>query len=80
MNLTPGTPLHTLAAEGSPALWLLVIGVPVVLLLLGAFWYGSKRAERHRANLPQEPQPGADSWQTPDESTGRDEHGGPGSR
>lgn len=49
-------------------LWILVIGLLVALVLLIAFWYGSRRSTRHRANLPSEPQRRADSWQSPDES------------
>jgi hypothetical protein len=60
-------------------LWILVIGLLVALVLLIAFWYGSRRSSRHQANLPRDPQAGADSWQSPDESIhphkGDDDHG-----
>lgn len=46
-------------------------GVVVVVLLVGAFWYGSRRSARRRAPArPVEQNPVArgreDSWQTPD--------------
>ncbi|WP_433543917.1 DUF6479 family protein (plasmid) [Streptomyces sp. CA-294286] len=70
-----GSDLAPLAAEGSPDLWMLVVGILIAALLLGAFWYGSRRASRHRANLPRRPQPGSDSWQSADESTHPDPNG-----
>lgn len=50
-------------------------GVVVVVLLLGAFWYGSRRSARRRAPArPAEQNPVAqqreDSWQTPDGDAG----------
>ncbi|GHE64785.1 hypothetical protein CP980_32430 [Streptomyces vinaceus] len=67
-------PTETLAAEGQGALFLIFAGVVVVVLLIGAFWYGSRRSARRRAPArPAEQNPVArgreDSWQTPDGST-----------
>jgi hypothetical protein len=77
-----GADLTPLAAEGSTELWLLVVGILVAGVLLIAFWYGSRRASRHRSNLPRNPQPGADSWQSAEESTHpeHDGHEGDGPR
>ncbi|MET9465465.1 MULTISPECIES: DUF6479 family protein [unclassified Streptomyces] len=62
-----------LAAEGSSSLFLLLAGVVLVVLLIGAFAYGARR--RTRGTDPgtnptgQNPQARAhqDSWQTPDD-------------
>ncbi|MGW2584278.1 DUF6479 family protein [Streptomyces virginiae] len=64
-------PTEILAAEGQGALFLMFAGVVVVVLLVGAFWYGSRRSARRRAPArPVEQNPVAlgreDSWQTPD--------------
>ncbi|MGW7611635.1 DUF6479 family protein [Streptomyces sp. NPDC054766] len=66
---------QVLAADGSSSLFLIVAGVVVAALLIGAFWYGSRRAA-HRKNpgaRPAAPNPQTaprqDSWQTPDEDT-----------
>ncbi|MFJ5709440.1 DUF6479 family protein [Streptomyces sp. NPDC093105] len=71
-----------LASAGSNALgFALAIGVLVVALLLGAFWWGSRRVARRRRHLgdPTRTQPRAprdDSWSTPDERRdGDDGHG-----
>ncbi|MFJ4831811.1 DUF6479 family protein [Streptomyces sp. NPDC088747] len=62
-----------LAADGSASLFLLVAGVVVAALLIGAFWYGSRRAAQRKTPRPrpadQNPQAAArkDSWQTPDD-------------
>ncbi|MEV6550537.1 DUF6479 family protein [Streptomyces sp. NPDC051597] len=56
---------QTLAASTSSSWLFVIVGVLVVAVLIGAFWYGSRRASRRPAP-PQEPQPRADSWQTPD--------------
>lgn len=50
-------------------------GLVVVALLIGAFWYGSRRSARGRAPArPTEQNPVAqrreDSWQTPDDDAG----------
>ncbi|MFE3581125.1 DUF6479 family protein [Streptomyces vinaceus] len=68
-------PTEILAAEGQGAFFLIFAGVIVVVLLIGAFWYGSRRSARRRAPArPAEQNPVArgreDSWQTPDGSTG----------
>lgn len=70
-------PLYTaapaLASAGSNALgFALVIGLIVVAVLLGAFWWGSRRVARRRRSVGDTTaaQPGAprdDSWSTPDE-------------
>ncbi|KJY32217.1 hypothetical protein VR46_34615 [Streptomyces sp. NRRL S-444] len=67
-------PTEILAAEGQGALFLIFVGVAVVVLLIGAFWYGSRRSARRRASArPVEPNPVArrreDSWQTPEDTT-----------
>lgn len=64
------TAIETLAAEGQASLLLMPVGVVLVLLLIGAFWYGSRR--RRRAPVrPAEQNPAVqrreDSWQTPQE-------------
>lgn len=64
------TAIETLAAEGQASLFLIVAGVVLVGLLIGAFWYGSRR-RRREATPPAEQNPVAqrrqDSWQTPEE-------------
>ncbi|MFI5669800.1 DUF6479 family protein [Streptomyces sp. NPDC051704] len=67
-------PNEILAAEGHGALFLIFAGVVVVVLLIGALWYGSRRSARRRAPArPAEQNPAArgreDSWQTPDAGT-----------
>ncbi|MFB7172395.1 DUF6479 family protein [Streptomyces sp. NPDC056254] len=64
---------ETLAAEGQGALFLIFAGVAVAVLLIAAFWYGSRRAARRRAPAgPADQNPVArgreDSWQTPEDS------------
>ncbi|MFJ9338772.1 DUF6479 family protein [Streptomyces sp. NPDC101733] len=64
-----------LAAETRGPLLLVIAGVVVVLLLIGAFWYGSRRSARRTAPArPADQNPVAqerrDSWQTPDEEAG----------
>ncbi|MBT2442957.1 hypothetical protein J7E93_23180 [Streptomyces sp. ISL-36] len=67
-----------LAAAGSNALLFAVaIGVVIVGVLIGAFWWGSRRVARRRRPVgdptrtqtpPQPPaEPGRDSWSTPDD-------------
>ncbi|MFJ5546478.1 DUF6479 family protein [Streptomyces sp. NPDC093225] len=64
-----------LAASGSPSLWMIAAGVVVVAVLLGAFWYGSRRVRAGKdpgarpGNHTPPAQAREDSWQTPDEST-----------
>ncbi len=67
-------PTEILAAEGQGALFLMFAGVVVVVVLIGAFWYGSRRSARRRAPAQSaEQNPVArqreDSWQTPDDNT-----------
>ncbi|MFE2547533.1 DUF6479 family protein [Streptomyces sp. NPDC059355] len=71
-------PTEILAAEGQGAFFLVFAGVVVVVLLIGAFWYGSRRSARRRLPArPAEQNPVArgreDSWQTPDASPGGQE-------
>ncbi|WP_030758911.1 MULTISPECIES: DUF6479 family protein [unclassified Streptomyces] len=60
-----------LAASGSTSLFLTAAGVLVAALLIGAFWYGSRRTARRRdpGARPAEQSPQAqarsDSWRTP---------------
>ncbi|MEV6578602.1 DUF6479 family protein [Streptomyces sp. NPDC051582] len=66
-------PTENLAAEGQGAFFLIFAGVVVVVLLIGAFWYGSRRSARRRAPArPAEQNPVArgreDSWQDGDTS------------
>ncbi|MGW1963557.1 DUF6479 family protein [Streptomyces sp. NPDC001935] len=64
-----------LAVDGSPSLFLIIAGLAVVLLLLGAFWYGSRRSTRGKTpgalRSDQNPQAAArrNSWQTSAEET-----------
>ncbi|MCX5409775.1 DUF6479 family protein [Streptomyces sp. NBC_00335] len=64
-----------LAAEASSSLFLIIAGVMVVVLLIGAFWYGSRRAARRTDPVarPADQNPQAatrqDSWQTPEEGS-----------
>ncbi|MFG2754585.1 DUF6479 family protein [Streptomyces xanthophaeus] len=66
------TALETFAAEGQASLFLILAGVVLVALLIGAFWYGSRRRRREAPPTGQNPaaQRREDSWQTPDERTG----------
>ncbi|MER0449784.1 DUF6479 family protein [Streptomyces sp. Edi4] len=51
-------------ASGSTS-WLFTgVGVVIVAVLLGTFWFGSRRAAR-KPTPPQEPQPRSESWDTP---------------
>ncbi|MFD8804320.1 DUF6479 family protein [Streptomyces sp. NPDC059597] len=64
-----------IALSGGGSLWFLVVGIIVAVVLLGAFWLGSRRARERRASTPA---PGAQSrrggiesregvgWSTPD--------------
>ncbi|MFC9585609.1 DUF6479 family protein [Streptomyces yangpuensis] len=68
-------PTEVLAAEARGALFLILAGVVVVVLLIGAFWYGSRRSARRRAparSADQNPvaRGREDSWQTPDGGVG----------
>ncbi|WP_234431836.1 DUF6479 family protein [Streptomyces sp. NRRL S-241] len=75
-----------MAAEAQPSLFLIVAGVVLVVLLIGAFGYGSRRRRRAGAAPPrpteQNPlmQRPEDSWQTPQEhAREEDKHRYPGS-
>jgi len=57
-------------AMAAGAAWATAIGVVVIAVLIGAFWWGSRRAA-HRPVPPQEPQPRSESWHEPEESTMR---------
>ncbi|MFI6417231.1 DUF6479 family protein [Streptomyces sp. NPDC050842] len=64
-----------LAAEARAELFLILAGVFVVVLLIGAVWYGSKRVARRRAAAqPSEQNPAAQrragSWETPQNDQG----------
>ncbi|MFE6834000.1 DUF6479 family protein [Streptomyces sp. NPDC057705] len=66
---------ETFAADGQPALFLIFAGVAVVVLLISAFWYGSRRSARRRNSARaagQNPvaQQRAQSWETPEEESG----------
>ncbi|MEU9233932.1 DUF6479 family protein [Streptomyces subrutilus] len=65
------TAFETLAAEGQAPLFLIFAGVVLVALLIGAFWYGSRRRRREAEASPAEQNPVAqrreDSWQTPEQ-------------
>ncbi|MET8291310.1 DUF6479 family protein [Streptomyces sp. NPDC005132] len=67
-------PSHFLAADGSSSLFLIAAGVVLVILLVSAFWYGSRRSSRGkdsgRRAVAQNPPATArrDSWKTPDEA------------
>ncbi|WP_435975589.1 DUF6479 family protein [Streptomyces sp. Qhu_M48] len=63
--------LENLAAEGQASLFLILAGVAVAALLLGAFWYGTRRTARRRAPVrpgqqPPAAQRRAQSWETPE--------------
>ncbi|MER5407459.1 DUF6479 family protein [Streptomyces sp. NPDC002769] len=68
---------YVLAADGSSSLPLIVAGLVLAALLIGAFWYGSRRTARRQdpgaGPAEQNPQAAArkDSWQTPDDDTDR---------
>ncbi|MFJ4862240.1 MULTISPECIES: DUF6479 family protein [unclassified Streptomyces] len=68
------TAFEVLAAEGQASLFLMFAGVALVVLLIGAFWYGSRRRRREAPPVGENPlaQPRKDSWQTPEEHA-RDE-------
>ncbi|MGW2681458.1 DUF6479 family protein [Streptomyces sp. NPDC001436] len=63
-----------LAASGSPSLLLILVGLVLVALLIGAFRYGSRRAAARKdpgaRPCDQSPQAGArrDSWQRPEDA------------
>lgn len=59
---------QTLATSTSSSWLFLIVGILVVAVLIAAFWYGGRRVAR-RPKPPQEPQPRADSWQTPGSET-----------
>ncbi|MFF4393518.1 DUF6479 family protein [Streptomyces sp. NPDC001552] len=72
------TAIQTLAAEAQPSLFLIAAGVALVILLIGAFWYGTRR--RRRAIAPPRPteqnplmQRREDSWKTPQEHAREEE-------
>ncbi|MFF0386391.1 DUF6479 family protein [Streptomyces sp. NPDC004286] len=56
-----------LAASGKGALWLLIVGVIVAVLLLGGFLLGSRRARSRRLSTPS---PGAEARRGPQEQSG----------
>ncbi|MFJ4002434.1 DUF6479 family protein [Streptomyces sp. NPDC090023] len=56
-----------LAASGKGALWLLIVGVIVAVLLLGGFLLGSRRARSRRLSTPP---PGARARRGPQEQSG----------
>ncbi|MFF9984152.1 DUF6479 family protein [Streptomyces erythrochromogenes] len=62
------TASETLAAEGQASLFLILAGVVLVVLLIGAFWYGSRGRRRESPPAGQNlvAQRREDSWQTPD--------------
>ncbi|MFF9343791.1 MULTISPECIES: DUF6479 family protein [unclassified Streptomyces] len=77
-SFLPYASADPLASAGSNALGFgLVIGLIVVALLIGAFWWGSRRVARRRATGDAtRVQPGAprdDSWSTPAEQRRDDE-------
>ncbi|MFD8912409.1 DUF6479 family protein [Streptomyces sp. NPDC059575] len=64
-----------IALSGGGTLWFLVVGIVVAVVLLGAFWLGSRRARERRASTPapgsRERRGGVESregvgWSTPD--------------
>ncbi|MGW1727615.1 DUF6479 family protein [Streptomyces sp. NPDC002306] len=66
---------ESLAVAGQGAFFLILAGVVVVALLIGAFWFGSRRSARRGAPVgPAEQNPAArrreNSWQTPDGDVG----------
>ncbi|WP_406132708.1 DUF6479 family protein [Streptomyces zaomyceticus] len=63
------TAIETIAAEGQASLFLLIAGVALVVFLIGAFWYGSRRRRRGAPPATQNlaAQQREDSWQTPEE-------------
>ncbi|MFE4632336.1 DUF6479 family protein [Streptomyces sp. NPDC056773] len=74
------TGTEILAAEAFTSLLLIIIGVVVALLLIGAFWYGSRRSARRNAPAqPVQQNPAArgrqESWQTPDDGAGQTPRG-----
>ncbi|HET6859190.1 MAG TPA: DUF6479 family protein [Streptomyces sp.] len=72
MSTLSSQPVGHLAAGAFPAVLWALVGIVVVALLLGAFWWGSRRTEE-RPMPPQEPQPRSDSWQSADESLSEDD-------
>ncbi|MEU9303840.1 DUF6479 family protein [Streptomyces sp. NPDC048269] len=64
----------SLAASGFPSLFLIVVGLVVVALLIGAFWYGTRRAATRKdpGARPSDQSPPSrarqESWRTPDDS------------
>ncbi|RSS57940.1 hypothetical protein EF912_12390 [Streptomyces sp. WAC07061] len=76
---TPHLATPVLAADGTPALLLMAVGVLVAALLVAAFWYGSRRAARRKdpgaRAVDQNPQAVArrNSWQEPDAGPAHDD-------
>ncbi|MFD6471584.1 DUF6479 family protein [Streptomyces goshikiensis] len=68
----------TLAAEGQASLFLISAGVVLVVFLIGAFWFGSRRRRRAAAR-PRTPEQNPalhsreDSWETPQEHARNEE-------
>ncbi|MER6448083.1 DUF6479 family protein [Streptomyces venezuelae] len=64
-----------LAASGSTSLFLIVAGVLVAALLIGAFWYGARRTVRRRdpgarpAEQSRQARARSGSWSTPGDET-----------
>ncbi|MEU6079414.1 DUF6479 family protein [Streptomyces sp. NPDC047108] len=66
---------QVLAASGTGALWLIVVGAVIGAVLVGAFLLGSRKARHRRRSTPtpgttarrgRQDQRG-ESWQTPDD-------------
>ncbi|MEU4152733.1 DUF6479 family protein [Streptomyces sp. NPDC026659] len=64
-----------IALAGGGSLWFRVVGIVVAVVLLGAFWLGSRRVRERRASTPAPGSPerrgGVESregvgWSTPD--------------
>ncbi|MEU3690436.1 DUF6479 family protein [Streptomyces narbonensis] len=64
-----------LAVSGSSSLLLILVGVVLVAILIGAFWWGTRRLARSRrsARVAQPPAAEArrDSWEAPEDRPDR---------
>ncbi|WP_052433166.1 DUF6479 family protein [Streptacidiphilus carbonis] len=68
-----------LASASSAGIYLVIVGVVIVAVLIGAFVLGSRRKRRepppnvHPPHVPDRPDP--EAWSTPPDTPGRAPHG-----
>ncbi|MGG8407860.1 DUF6479 family protein [Streptomyces sp. 12297] len=68
---------ENLAITGTSSLFLIIVGVLVAALLIGSFWYGSRRLARRAdpgvrpAEQPPRARAREESWQSPEDDPDR---------